>query len=124
MLARIQRGGYPDKFELMRDMALNLFWVNRYMVTMFNKRPTRLADVPRGRDDIYVPILTPWVDGEVKGQRSRTCLPDPARSLGRGGRAADLQGRRDLRHSPQPRDRPTAHHGGTPDRGPLPLQSP
>jgi 3-oxoacyl-[acyl-carrier-protein] synthase III len=66
ILARIQRGGYPDKFELMRDMALNLFWVNRYMVTMFNKRPTRWADVPRGRDDIYVPILTPWVDGEAK----------------------------------------------------------
>jgi 3-oxoacyl-[acyl-carrier-protein] synthase III len=66
ILARIQQGGYPDKFELMRDMALNLFWVNRYIIAMFNKRPTRWADVPRGRDDIYVPILTPWVDGEAK----------------------------------------------------------
>ena len=66
ILARIQQGGYRDKFELMRDMALNLFWVNRYIITMFNKRPTRWADVPRGRDDVYVPILTPWVDGEAK----------------------------------------------------------
>jgi 3-oxoacyl-[acyl-carrier-protein] synthase III len=66
ILERIQKGSYRDKFELMRDMALNLFWVNRYMITMFNKRPTRWADVPRGRDDIYVPILTPWVDGEAK----------------------------------------------------------
>jgi 3-oxoacyl-[acyl-carrier-protein] synthase III len=80
ILARIQHGGYPDKFELMRDMALNLFWVNRYMVTMFNKRPTRWADVPRGRDDIYVPILTPWVDGEVKVSAVADVFPTlPAR---------------------------------------------
>lgn len=66
ILERTRRGGYRDKFALMRDMALNLFWVNRYVITMFNKRPTRWADVSRGRDDIYVPILTPWVDGEAK----------------------------------------------------------
>ncbi|WP_006247325.1 3-oxoacyl-ACP synthase III family protein [Mycolicibacterium tusciae] len=80
ILARIQRGGYRDKFELMRDMALNLFWVNRYMITMFNKRPTRWADVPRGRDDIYVPILTPWVDGETKVAAVANVFPTlPAR---------------------------------------------
>jgi 3-oxoacyl-[acyl-carrier-protein] synthase-3 len=80
ILARIQCGGYRDKFELMRDMALNLFWVNRYMITMFNKRPTRWADVPRGRDDIYVPILTPWVDGEAKVSAVADVFPNlPAR---------------------------------------------
>jgi 3-oxoacyl-[acyl-carrier-protein] synthase-3 len=80
ILARIQRGGYRDKFVLMRDMALNLFWVNRYMITMFNKRPTRWADVPRGRDDIYVPILTPWVDGEAKVSAVANVFPTlPAR---------------------------------------------
>ena len=31
----------------MRDLALNLFWANRFAMTMYEKRPTRWADVPR-----------------------------------------------------------------------------
>ena len=56
----------PKKFELMRDMALNLFWANRFKITMYDVRPTRWADVPRSRDDIFVPIQTPWQDRETK----------------------------------------------------------
>ena len=33
---------------------------------MYEKRPTRWRDVPRRRDDVYLPILTPWRDGERK----------------------------------------------------------
>ena len=47
ILERIQNGGYRTKFELMRDMALNLFWANRYKMTMYEVLPTRWADVPR-----------------------------------------------------------------------------
>ena len=40
---RLPRAGY----ELLRDLALNLFWVNRYAMTMYDKRPMRWRDVPR-----------------------------------------------------------------------------
>ncbi|QNJ96547.1 ketoacyl-ACP synthase III (plasmid) [Mycolicibacterium fluoranthenivorans] len=66
ILERIKTGAYQTKFELMRDMALNLFWANRYAMTMYDVRPTRWADVPRHRDDIFVPIQTPWTDRETK----------------------------------------------------------
>jgi 3-oxoacyl-[acyl-carrier-protein] synthase-3 len=66
ILDRIKTGGYQTKFELMRDMALNLFWANRYAMTMYDVRPTRWADVPRRRTDIFVPIQTPWEEGETK----------------------------------------------------------
>ena len=32
----------------MRAVALNLVWVNRYAVTMYEKRPARWRDVPAG----------------------------------------------------------------------------
>ena len=35
------------RFQLLRDLALNLFWANRYAMTMYDKRPTRWRDVPR-----------------------------------------------------------------------------
>ena len=66
ILEGIKSGTYQDKFELMRDMALNLFWANRFKMTMYDVQPTRWADVPRTRDDIFVPILTPWEDRETK----------------------------------------------------------
>ena len=59
ILTRIETGAYESKFELMRDMALNLFWANRFKITMYDVQPTRWADVPRHRDDIFVPIQTP-----------------------------------------------------------------
>src|SRR6476646_68337 len=66
ILDRIKTGSYQSKFELMRDMALNLFWANRFKITMYEVQPTRWADVPRSRDDVFVPILTPWEDRETK----------------------------------------------------------
>ena len=66
ILEGIKTGTYQSKFELMRDMALNLFWANRFKITMYDVRPTRWADVPRTRADLFVPILTPWEDRETK----------------------------------------------------------
>jgi len=63
---RIEVGGYANRYELLRDMALNLFWVNRYAMTMYEKRPTRWCDVPRRRDDVFLPLLTPWEEGDRK----------------------------------------------------------
>jgi 3-oxoacyl-[acyl-carrier-protein] synthase III len=66
ILARVEAGTYPGRFELLRDLGQNLFWVNRYAITMFDKRPTRWRDLPKGRDDVFLPVLTPWEDSERK----------------------------------------------------------
>ncbi len=66
ILHRIEAAGYADRYELMRDIALNLFWINSFAMTMYEKRPTRWRDVPRTRSDIFLPILTPWEDSEHK----------------------------------------------------------
>src|SRR3954463_5492673 len=66
ILERIRTGGYDDRYALMRDVALNLFWANRFSITMYDKRPTRWADVPRKRSDVFLPVLEPWEDGETK----------------------------------------------------------
>jgi len=66
ILERVESRAYPSRFELLRDVGQNLFWVNRYSMTMFDKRPTRWRDVARGRDDVFLPVLTPWIDRETK----------------------------------------------------------
>src|SRR5919109_2968020 len=66
IVTRLESGAYRGRYELLRDLALDLFWVNRYAVTMYEKRPTRWRDVPRMRDDVFLPILTPWEDGARK----------------------------------------------------------
>jgi 3-oxoacyl-[acyl-carrier-protein] synthase III len=66
ILARVEAGNYPGRFELLRDLGQNLFWVNRYAITMFDKRPTRWRDLPKHRDDVFLPALTPWEDSERK----------------------------------------------------------
>jgi 3-oxoacyl-(acyl-carrier-protein) synthase III len=73
---RITTGAYRTKFELMRDMALNLFWANRYAMTMYDVRPTRWVDVPRRRDNVFVPIQTPWLDSETKVSAVWSAFPD------------------------------------------------
>ena len=75
ILDRIKTGAYQTKFELMRDMALNLFWANRFKITMYDVRPTRWADVPRSRDDIFIPIQTPWEDRETKVTAVQSAYP-------------------------------------------------
>jgi 3-oxoacyl-[acyl-carrier-protein] synthase-3 len=37
--ARVQAGEYKSRYELCRDLALNVFWVNRYTFTMYEKSP-------------------------------------------------------------------------------------
>lgn len=66
ILKRVESNAYTDRFSLLRDLGQNLFWVNRYSMTMFDKRPTRWRDLPRRRDDVFLPVLTPWEDGEAK----------------------------------------------------------
>jgi len=66
ILRRVEGGGYSSRYELMRDLALNLFWTNRFSMTLYEKRPTRWADVPRHRSGIFLPIVTPWEDGDRK----------------------------------------------------------
>jgi 3-oxoacyl-[acyl-carrier-protein] synthase III len=56
---RVQAGDYHNRYEICRDLALNLFWVNRYVLTMYEKRPMRWGDIPRRRDDIFLPVYKP-----------------------------------------------------------------
>ena len=79
ILARVEAGAYPGRFELLRDVGQNLFWVNRYSMTMFDKRPTRWRDVARRRNDVFLPVLTPWVDAQKKiaaVQRASTAVKE------------------------------------------------
>jgi 3-oxoacyl-(acyl-carrier-protein) synthase III len=66
ILEKVRAGRYSSRYALMRDLALNLFWVNRFSITLYDKRPTRWADVPRGRSDVFLPALQPWEDGNAK----------------------------------------------------------
>lgn len=62
----IQAEKYRSRYELLRDLGLHLFWVNRYSITMYEKRPTAWRHVPKKRSDVFLPIVTPWVDGKSK----------------------------------------------------------
>lgn len=66
ILERVQHGKYPNRYELLRDVALNLFWVNRYALSLYDKRPSRWRDVHKQSDELFLPVLTPWQDGERK----------------------------------------------------------
>jgi len=66
ILNRVEAGAYSSRYDLMRDLALNLFWTNRFSMPLYEKRPTRWADVPRARSDVFMPIVTPWKDGDRK----------------------------------------------------------
>ena len=63
---RAAAGSYSTRYDVMRDIGLHLFWANRFALTMYDKRPTRWRDVPRTRDDVFVPLLRPWEDREAK----------------------------------------------------------
>jgi 3-oxoacyl-[acyl-carrier-protein] synthase III len=65
IVARLESGSYRGRYELLRDLALDLFWVNRYAMTMYEKRPTRWRDVPKQRGDIYLPVFKPYEGGEL-----------------------------------------------------------
>ena len=60
LLGRVKAGHYKIRYEICRDLALDLFWVNRYALTMYEKRPIRWRDLPRHRDDIFLGVCKPW----------------------------------------------------------------
>src|SRR4029450_12572505 len=64
IVTRLAAGGYKGRYELLRDLALDLLWVNRYPFTMYVKQPMRWRDVPRQRDDIFLPIFQPGEGAE------------------------------------------------------------
>jgi 3-oxoacyl-[acyl-carrier-protein] synthase III len=77
--ARVEANGYATRYELLRDLAINLFWVNRYPFTMYEKRPMRWRDVPRTRDDVFLPALTQWEGSELATVIERGYRALPAR---------------------------------------------
>ena len=66
ILERVDGNDYDSRYDLLRDVAMNLVWGNRYAMTMYEKRPTRWRDLPRHRDDVFLPLLTPWEQGDEK----------------------------------------------------------
>ena len=65
IVARVEGRGYASRYELLRDLTLNLFWVNRYAMTMYRKQPMRWRDVARSHDDVFLPVFRPWDGGEL-----------------------------------------------------------
>jgi 3-oxoacyl-[acyl-carrier-protein] synthase III len=65
IVERLTAGGYKGRYELLRDLALDLFWINRYPFTMYDKQPMRWRDVPKQRDDVFLPIFKPWEGAEL-----------------------------------------------------------
>jgi len=65
IVASVDAHGYTGRYDLLRDLALNLFWVNRYAMTMYEKRPTRWRDVPKSRDDVFLPVFKGWEGTEL-----------------------------------------------------------
>lgn len=66
ILARIENGTYKTRLDLLRELALNLYWVNRNALTLYRKRPVRWSDVPKNRDDLFLPLQVPWEKGDRK----------------------------------------------------------
>ena len=65
IVARLEIGSYKGRYELLRDLTLDLFWVNRYPFTMYDKQPMRWRDVPRQRTDIFLPVFKPYEGAEL-----------------------------------------------------------
>ncbi len=59
IVGRIRAEEYKNRYEICRDLALNLFWSQRFVLTMYEKRPTRWRDMPRHRNDIFLPVYKP-----------------------------------------------------------------
>ncbi len=109
ILERVESDGYRSRSPLLRDLAMNLVWGNRYAMTMYEKRPTRWRDLPRHRDDVFLPLLTPWEQGERKVAAVEEAWAEAPRDLGRRGRGRHLHD--PVRHLPSqasPRGRAAA----------------
>src|SRR3989442_15882642 len=49
IVAKVDAHAYNGRYDLLRDLALNLFWVNRYAMTMYEKRFTQKRFSARSR---------------------------------------------------------------------------
>src|SRR5450759_66661 len=49
ILRRVEEGAYSSRYDLMRDMALNLFWTNRFSMTLWAVSYTHLT-LPTNRE--------------------------------------------------------------------------
>ena len=65
IVAKLEIGSYKGRYELLRDLTLDLFWVNRYPFTMYDKQPMRWRDVPRQRADVFLPVFQPYEGAEL-----------------------------------------------------------
>jgi 3-oxoacyl-(acyl-carrier-protein) synthase III len=66
LMQRVESGSYQSRYDLLRDLGLHLFWMNRYAITMYEKRPVAWRHVPKKRDDLFIPLVKPWPDGARK----------------------------------------------------------
>lgn len=66
LVQRVEARSYQSRYELLRDLGLHLFWMNRYAITMYEKRPVAWRHVPKKRDDLFIPVVKPWPDGARK----------------------------------------------------------
>src|SRR5437879_10178509 len=48
-----------------------------YAMTMYDKRPTRWRDVPRRRDDVFLPVFTPWDGRNTRSEEHTSELQSP-----------------------------------------------
>jgi hypothetical protein len=73
ILERVDWDGYRSRYELLRDLAPNLVWGNRYAMPMYEKRPARWRDLPRRRDDVFLPSRRARdpLDGAEGDERAR-----------------------------------------------------
>src|SRR2546429_5903798 len=47
IVSRLESGADPGRYDLLPDLPPDPFWVNRFALTMYEKRPTRWRRQPR-----------------------------------------------------------------------------
>ena len=100
ILERVDSDAYRSRYELLRDVAMNLVWGNRYAMTMYEKRPTRWRDLPRRLRRRYRTLHDRSRPPRLRDRRCRGRLPAPV---------------------PRMLDRNTAHMNAPSDPGKVPL---
>ena len=45
IVSRLAEGAYPSRYEFLRDLGLHAFWVNRFAITMYDKRTLLAKDI-------------------------------------------------------------------------------
>lgn len=69
---------HAGRYDLLRDLSLHVLWADRDALALYDKRVMRLRDVPRGRDDAFLPAHDPWPEAGATAARiaaSAAALP-------------------------------------------------